>query len=328
MRGRRAFFLALLGFAAVCVVTAAFNGEVRSIKDGELARNSDTGADTTVQSSVARRETAESGAPLSPDELSEGKDLVALSPDVAENVPARRDEKRRRHAASCPLIALVIDDMGYNFEMAEEIDALGVSATWAVIPGTPQCDKIITFAQKRGQPFILHVPMQAISDADGSGYAVGVDTDEKKISAYLGELYKKYPQALGVNNHRGSRATSDRKTMQHFMKAMSSRRWGFLDSRTIGKSVAYQTAVGYDIPAARNNAFIDGSPDLEIMKAQFSKALRHARKRGTAVAICHARKTTLPFLEYLVHADIKPVAFATLDEIWERQRAYHKEEKQ
>lgn len=322
MKGTRAFLWAMWAFAAVCLLTAAFNEKAPSERDASTAN-----PETDVQSPVQNLSPQPEGD-TSPGSPAEADGRTAPPSEGSGNGLAGRRGARSKGPSSQPLIALVIDDMGFNFEMAEKIEALGLTTTWAVIPGTPRCGSIVSFSQKNGQPFILHVPMQALIDPAGSGYAVGVDTKEKEIGAYVQKLYRDYPRALGVNNHRGSKATSDPRTMEYFMKALSSGPWGFLDSRTSGKSVAYQTALGYDIPAARNNAFIDGSSDLETMKAQFSKALRHARKHGTAVAICHARKSTLPFLEYLTHADIKPVAFAAIDEIWERQRAYHKEETQ
>ena len=63
------------------------------------------------------------------------------------------------------------------------------------------------------------------------------------------------------------------------------------------------------------------------MKAQFNAALRLARKYGNAVAICHAREGTLPFLAYLSKLDLNPVKLVTVDEIWNSQQSV-KEEKQ
>lgn len=231
-------------------------------------------------------------------------------------------------AASRPRLALVIDDFGYNYSMAERIAHLKLRATWAIIPGTPHSVKIAEYAAEQRQPFLLHVPMQAMGDPNGGrNYVIGIDVPEKKMAEYLASLRKDFPQAIGINNHRGSKATSDAPTMRRFMKALSVTGWGFLDSRTSGKTIAKKVALEYRIPVAQNKVFIDGTTDLSTMKAQFNAALRLARKHGNAVAICHAREKTLPFLVYLSTLDLKPVELVTVDEIWNSQQSV-KEEKQ
>lgn len=226
-----------------------------------------------------------------------------------------------------PKLALVIDDFGYNSDIAESILKLDLRATWAIIPTAPRCEKIAALAVERGQPFLLHVPMQALIDSDGGrGYMIGVDTPKEKIVSCVAALRRRFPKAVGVNNHRGSKATAHKPTMQAFMQAMAKTNWGFIDSRTTAKTVAEQTAREYHVPVARNDAFIDGTEDLPTMKRQLTKALKAAKKRGFAVAICHARVKTLPFLEYLSKLDISPVRLVSADEVWKRPQAV-KEEK-
>ncbi len=247
------------------------------------------------------------------------------SPEKKVNASAdgsKRKEPEKQSQPHSSRLALVIDDFGYNLKMAQKILRLKIPATWAIIPGTPHDREIASLAAEHEQPFLLHVPMQAMSDTTGRpGYAVGVDTPEEKIAAYLQALREKYPDAIGVNNHRGSKATSDAATMRRFMKEFASTGWGFLDSRTIAKTIAKKVALEYDIPVVQNSVFIDGTSDLPTMKKQFSAALRAAKKRGSAVAICHAREKTLPFLVYLSENSFAPVDLVTVDELWKEQQA-------
>lgn len=256
------------------------------------------------------------------------KTIVAAASRLAQLQRAVPSKKGNAPTPSRPCLALVIDDFGYNYGMAERIAQLKLRATWAIIPGTPHSLKIAEYAVRRGQPFLLHVPMQAIGDPNGGrNYVIGVDVPEEKMTEYLASLQKDFPHAIGINNHRGSKATSDAPTMRRFMKALSVTRWGFLDSRTSGRTVAEKTARNYHIPTAQNKVFIDGTPDLPTMKARFNAALHLARKNGNVVAICHAREKTLPFLAYLSTLDLNPVELVTVDEIWNSQHSV-KEEKQ
>lgn len=235
---------------------------------------------------------------------------------------------KQDNITSWPRLALVIDDFGYNYGIAERIAHLKLCTTWAIIPRTPHSFRIAEYAVKQGQSFLLHVPMQAIGDPNGSrNYVIGIDVPEKKIIEYLSSLQRDFPHAIGINNHRGSKATSDVLTMRRFMKALSATQWGFLDSHTSGKSVAKKVALEYRIPVVQNKIFIDGTTDLSMMKAQFNIALRLAKKYGKAVAICHARERTLPFLAYLSKLDLSPVELVSVDRIWNSQHSVKGEKK-
>ena len=226
-----------------------------------------------------------------------------------------------------PILALVIDDFGYNANIASRILKLKLPATWAIIPNAPHSESVAALAAKHGQPFIMHIPMQALGDPDGGrDYLIGTDTSAAKIEAVVAMLKERFPKAIGANNHRGSKATSHAPAMRAFMKAFAETGWGFIDSRTSPRSVAESIAREYHIPVAHNVAFIDGTTDLSTMKRQFSLALRHARKQGAAVAICHAREKTMPFLTYLSTLDTKPVRLVGADAVWKRRNAV-KEEK-
>lgn len=309
MKLPRAILILTLCFVLVCIVTAKRRSSTAVSEDSTAARSE---ADVR-----AVRESAKISADI--EEIL--KEVCANVTKASQHVRQKQEQagQKTQDDAVKPLFALVIDDMGFNYKTAERISSLGLTATWAVIPGTAYSSEIAALAEKTGNPFILHIPMQAVADSPGSGYAVGTDTDEETIRSYLSELKKKYPQAIGVNNHRGSKATSDRQTMQRFMKLLAATGWNFLDSRTIGKTIAYKVAKEYHIPVVQNGAFIDGSPELETMKVQFSKAVKHAQKYGSVVAICHAREKTLAFLHYLTQIQNNSVAFVTLDQLWKKQ---------
>lgn len=314
---------AAIPFAVVCVFTNMMhNGE--SVRRREARK-----AENAVVLSAEERLWRPGAFPSLEKTLSSTKKTILVAASwVARLQSAALPKKGKPVAASRPGLALVIDDFGYNYGMAERIARLKLRATWAIIPGTPHSLKIAEYAAKQGQPFLLHVPMQALGDPNGGrNYVIGIDVPEKKMAEYLASLQKDFPRAIGINNHRGSKATSDAPTMRRFMKALSATRWGFLDSHTSGKTVAQKVALEYRIPVVQNKVFIDGTTDLSAMKAQFNAALRLARKYGNAVAICHAREGTLPFLAYLSKLDLNPVKLVTVDEIWDSQQSV-KEEKQ
>lgn len=310
---------AVVSFAVVCVFTnMTRHGERFERQEAERARNAVVlwGENELRRPWGVLLKKTLSGATKTIVRAAARLKRLQLAAPSKKNAPAPR-----------PRLALVIDDFGYNYSVAERIARLKLCATWAIIPGTPHGRKIAEYAVGLGQPFLLHVPMQAMGDPNGGrNYVIGVDVAEKEMSKYLALLQKDFPHAIGINNHRGSKATSDAPAMRRFMKSLSATRWGFLDSRTSGKTVAGKMARSYRIPTAQNQVFIDGTTDLPTMKARFNVALHLAKKNGNAVAICHAREKTLPFLAYLSKLDLNPVELVTVDKIWNSQQPV-KEEK-
>ncbi|MDY3868712.1 MAG: divergent polysaccharide deacetylase family protein [Pyramidobacter sp.] len=320
IRDLKVLFAALAIFSAVCFLQARQTERLKGEPPPPAAQSEDTAP--AAQETVAAKPQAAKPQAARAEEIARraAQRIRAAVLLLAARPPA--EPVLADTAAVPPRLAIVIDDFGNSIGIARKIASLGLTATWAVIPDLAGSRAAADLAEEIGQPYLLHLPMQAFADPTGGReYKIGVDTPEKKIYALVEAWHAAYPGAIGINNHRGSRATSDRKTMIRFMKAVSKTGWGFLDSRTSGKTIAHRVAAEYDIPVALNNVFIDGSPELAKMKKQFALALKRAQAHGSAVAICHAREKTIPFLEYLQNADLGPVQLVTLSALWEEQYA-------
>ena len=309
----RPLFLALLAFCGVCLLHAWQKG-CFTPPPALVAGDGDEGP--------MRQTPILSVRPQSQDVLLPASRGISAAAAVLALSPLQTPEEPEPVLPPGPKLALVIDDFGHSLAMARKIAKLGLTATWAVIPDLPESRAVADFARAQGQPFLLHLPMQALVDPVGSPeYKIGIDTTAAKIKTLVNRWQRDYPHAIGVNNHRGSRATSDHGTMVRFMKALAGTKWGFLDSRTSGKTIAYKIAKEYHIPVAQNRVFIDGTSELSEMKKQFALALNKAKIHGSVVAICHAREKTLPFLEYAAKEDFRPVQFVTLGLLWKEQYA-------
>ena len=63
------------------------------------------------------------------------------------------------------------------------------------------------------------------------------------------------PYARGLNNHMGSLATTDRRVMENVFRALPKGMY-FIDSRTIGNSVAAEVAHEMKVRTAARNVFL------------------------------------------------------------------------
>ncbi len=71
----------------------------------------------------------------------------------------------------------------------------------------------------------------------------------------------------------------------------------FIDSKTIGSSVAAETAREYGIPYAIRDVFLDHEISTEFVRSALKKLENMAHKKGYAIAIGHPHKETIEVLK-------------------------------
>lgn len=233
-------------------------------------------------------------------------DAVPTSPDVGPPPDER------------PVLAIVVDDGGNDLSIATKVSLLKLPLTWAILPYTRYALQTSEIAEKEDIPYLLHLPMQAEIDKDPKEYLIGEGMDRAEIRRITESALDSLPSPIGINNHRGSLATSKWDIMVPIIDVLKDRELIFLDSRTSGGSVAYDVAKAAGIGAFRNRGFLDGTPDKNSIKARFDEAVRQALKRGDMTVICHFRPATLLFLEDLdKNYEHLPVKLVTIPELGE-----------
>jgi len=215
------------------------------------------------------------------------------APPVA--VPALKPPK----VTGAGTIAIIIDDMGTSLREAKELMEIGVPLTLSVIPGLRQAREVAEAAHGRGFDVMLHIPMepqgypQQRLEANGLLLAYSVGEIEQRMRGYLQAV----PHAVGANNHMGSRFTEDRDKMRAVLGVLRDKRMFFVDSMTTPKSVGLSLSRELGLQATvRNAPFIDNSQDVSAIKVQLGALERLARKRGSAVGICHPHRATIQAL--------------------------------
>ena len=240
-----------------------------------------------------------------------------LSKDVRveeEVLPQKTPDKR-------PILAIVVDDGGNAADMAKKVASFNLPLTWAILPYTRYAGETAAIADAAGIPYLLHLPMQAEIDKDSKEYLVGEGMDRNRIREVTIKALNSLPSPIGINNHRGSLATSKWDIMVPIIDVLKERRLLFLDSRTSGKSVAYEAAKAAGIMTLRNRGFLDGTPDKDSIKARFDQVVKTTLQRGDMIVICHFRPATLLFLETLNKEYTKlPVRLVTIPEMAETQK--------
>ncbi len=214
-------------------------------------------------------------------------------------------------------LAIVIDDLGNGATGTEQLFQIEVPLTVAVLPEGSRARSEATTASQHGFAVLLHQPMEPHDPAKRPGRgAIIAGMGEDEIREALGANLAIVPNAIGVNNHMGSKVTEDRDAMSTIMDEVFSRGLFFFDSRTTPNSAAPRVAREMGAPLLENACFLDHIADEEYVVDQIRAAARIAISRGTAAVIGHVRPTTVRALARMIpELEAAGVQLVRLDEL-------------
>jgi polysaccharide deacetylase 2 family uncharacterized protein YibQ len=198
-----------------------------------------------------------------------------------------------------PRIALIIDDLGYDLDMAISFFQLDLPLTFSVLPIAPHTKTIVQEANRRGRELMLHLPMEPKNYPSlnpGPG-ALLTEMSETEIRRTLEVDLSRVEGSRGVNHHMGSRFTERNDKMGIVLRELKKRNLFYIDSRTTKETVALETAKKMGLPSARRHVFLDNELSSKRIKFQLERLLGMARRSGTAIGIAHPHKETLMVLK-------------------------------
>jgi polysaccharide deacetylase 2 family uncharacterized protein YibQ len=222
--------------------------------------------------------------------------LEGYSAPVAVAPEARPVGKKR--ATGPGAVAIIVDDMGSSIREIKELLAIDLPITISIIPGLARGKEVAALAHREGREVMLHIPMEPKGyeskpfEKNGLLLAMSDAEIERRLGVYLQSV----PFVVGANNHMGSRFTEDNPKMRSVLNVLKSRGLFFVDSKTSPASVGDRLAREMGINTAARSVFLDNVQDVAAIKAQLEQLAAVARKRGSAIGICHPHKTTLQAL--------------------------------
>jgi len=195
--------------------------------------------------------------------------------------------KRRERPVPKVRIAIVIDDVGYNLEQLDKFLVFPAPIALSVLPNLPHSSESARRIVESGKELLLHLPMEAVNGNDPGPGAIRTTQSEEEIRRLLESSFSQVPQAVGVNNHMGSRATADERVMNVVMEYLHTSRRFYLDSRTTTESVAARGATRHGVAFLERDVFLDNELEAEAIKKALESGIQIARKKGQAVLIGH-----------------------------------------
>lgn len=197
-------------------------------------------------------------------------------------------------------LAVVIDDAGRDLASQHVYESLGIPLTLAVMPNQVHTRDAALSWHAHGLPVILHQPMESVSGIGMESKVILTSMSDEEIRSLLKSSLSQVPEAVGINNHQGSKATTDRHTMEVVMNELHHRHLFFFDSRTNSTTAADGAAASYGVPYVRNDLFVDNEADVAAISAMIREAAKRAQKYGTYVIIGHCRSKTAEAFRQMV----------------------------
>lgn len=192
-----------------------------------------------------------------------------------------------------PLVAILIDDMGYNRRINNAFLKLEAPLSFSFLPTAPHTPKLAKKAKGLGKDVLVHLPLEPVNSAIDPGPGVlRLSMDFDSMLQILRKDLDAVPGAIGVNNHMGSKFTTSKRGMELILTEIKRRGLFFVDSRTTHDSVAYVTARSMGIPAAERTVFLDHDTQKESIRREIKKMVKLSMANGCALAIGHPTSNT------------------------------------
>jgi polysaccharide deacetylase 2 family uncharacterized protein YibQ len=233
--------------------------------------------------------------------------------DIEEEIkPKKNVIKKREFSTKNPKLAIVVDDIILQSQV-DAINSLGLNINLSFLPPTNKHPNSAKIA-KNQKSHLIHIPLEAFNYNNSSYNLLKENFSYKQIEKEIIRLKKLYPNAKYVNNHTGSKFTSNLQAMKRLISILDKHDFKFLDSRTSKYTKAIEASKILNIEILSRKIFLDNMSNVNYIKKQIKKAVKIAKKDGFTIAICHPKSATIRALA-LSKKVLKDVELVYLNDI-------------
>ncbi|EDZ63366.1 putative polysaccharide deacetylase, Divergent polysaccharide deacetylase family [Sulfurimonas gotlandica GD1] len=193
--------------------------------------------------------------------------------------------------SSKPKLAIIIDDVSVRSHV-NAIKSLGIPLTMSFLPPSKLRPNSAKLADKENV-YMVHLPMEAQNFSAEEPMTLRISDSDFKISQRVKDIKKEFPRVSYINNHTGSKFTSNELAMNRLIYALKSEDINFIDSRTTADTKAPTVMKNLGLNYVARDVFLDHTMDKVSIIIQIKKAIQVAKLHGTAIAIGHPHANTL-----------------------------------
>ncbi|MDQ1298398.1 MAG: uncharacterized protein QG558_937 [Campylobacterota bacterium] len=192
-------------------------------------------------------------------------------------------------------LVIIMDDVSYAHDVAA-IRSTGLPLVMSFLPPSPRHPESAALAASISG-YMVHLPMEAVSFHQDEPVTLRVGDSIETIGKQIALIKRLYPNVRYINNHTGSKFTSDEAAMERLIGVMKENGLVFVDSRTIGSSKVKIVEAKYGLRYLGRDVFLDHEDGVANVKKQIRDAVAIAKRHGSAIAIGHPRPDTIQALK-------------------------------
>ncbi len=224
----------------------------------------------------------------------ETKSYLSASHEFDDTHLAKPPKMAKREVKLSPIkpkLAIIIDDVGTRSQV-NAIHSLNMQLTMSFLPPSKARPNSAKLAAKEKQ-YMVHLPLEAQNFSAEEPDTLRISNSQQEISARIRDIKNLFPKVHHINNHTGSKFTSDEVAMNRLIYALNSNNISFIDSRTTAETKAPKVLKNFGLNYVARDVFLDHHMDKKYIKEQIKKAIKVAKQHGTAIAIGHPHANTI-----------------------------------
>jgi len=214
---------------------------------------------------------------------------------VRERSEERKTAKKVLPSGNIQKIAIIVDDIGYDLSLVNELLKIDIPLTFAILPFCPHSVESARRIHKAGKEILLHIPMEPLDYPEknpGKGVLL-VRMNEEELRQSLEEELSAVPHVSGANNHMGSKFMRHREKLAVVFRTLKGKGLFFVDSLTTGNSAGRAMAREIGLPFASRDIFIDNSRDSGKTNGDLLKLIKEKGRGKKLVVIGHPYPETI-----------------------------------
>ncbi|MEA3290518.1 MAG: divergent polysaccharide deacetylase family protein [Campylobacterota bacterium] len=227
------------------------------------------------------------------------KDKIVKTDIVTKKEIIKKNIKKIEPISSKPKLAVIIDDVTTQYQVNKILN-IGYDVNMAFLPPTSRHRNSAKITNNLDH-YMIHLPLQASSNKYDEKNTLYVNDPIEVIEKRIKVLNELYPKAKFINNHTGSKFTSNEAAMDRLFTVLKKYNYIFIDSKTTSKSMALKCAKKHGLRILSRNIFLDNKKDKAYIQNQLKKAINIAKKHGSAIAIGHPYNITFEALKDSKH---------------------------
>jgi polysaccharide deacetylase 2 family uncharacterized protein YibQ len=239
--------------------------------------------------------------------------IQKITKTVVKEQQIVRHKEEKSTQPQKPRVVIIMDDV-QSLEQADMIKQLPFAITPSIFPVTSDHPDTQRVAEMFSV-FMIHTPMEAYHFSAPEENTLHINDSLETIDARIAEIKHDFPALTAINNHTGSKFTSDEEAMDKLFCILEKYGIPFVDSRTSVETKGREMGRLFHRKVLERNIFLDNEDNVTSILNRLKETVSFAKAHQQAIAICHPKPATFEALMQAVPL-LEDVDVVTIEKLY------------